>query len=181
MSRGRGEGSVYYHEKLNLWCASITIYVASKRKRRTAYAHSQKEAINKLDALRQRPDAPRATENVAAYLDRWLALIEREREIKPRSLAKHEQRCRLHIKPVLGQLKLAKLRSIDIQEFIAAAELAPRSVAGLRDTMHKAFKRAVALRLARSQPSHGYCRSAGTAQRRGAALGSPGGAIAQDR
>ena len=90
MSRGRGEGSVYYHEKLNLWCASITIYVASKRKRRTAYAHSQKEAINKLDALRQRPDAPRATENVAAYLDRWLALIEREREIKPRSLAKHE-------------------------------------------------------------------------------------------
>src|SRR5689334_19127808 len=114
--RGKGEGSIYFNDKLNLWCAAITVSATGRRQRRIAYGHGRREAADKLKALLERADTTPSSETVAAYLTRWLRII--QPSVKPRSHAKFEQVIRLHVIPAIGNLKLDKLSALQVQEFI---------------------------------------------------------------
>jgi integrase len=140
-----------------LWCATITSYINGRRKRRVAYAKTRREAADKLKTLlatAKEALASRPGETVADYLARWLAMV--KPEIKPRSHAKFESVIRLHLVPAIGEVKLAKLSSLQIQELIAAKAqqgLAPQSLLHLRNTLRNALNRAIRLGLLSRNPA----------------------------
>ncbi len=157
MRRGRHEGSIFQHKATGLWCASVTVRVNGRRKRRVAYAQSRHEAAAKLKELVDKAELgidARRDETVADYLARWLGLI--KPEIKPRSHAKFEGIIRLHVIPTIGAVKFGKLTSLHIQELINAKAqqgMAPQSVLHIRNTLRNAFNRALRLNLISRSPA----------------------------
>ncbi len=143
MRRSRGEGSVY-KRKDGLWVARYE--AAGKRK----YLYGKTKKIV-TDRLRERMSSgltslvPEAdTMLVGSYLDRWLPTV--RGTVKDRTLTRHEEVVRLHLKPTLGNVKLRKLNALDVQELYRAkleAGLSPRTVQIVHTTLHKALKQAV--------------------------------------
>ena len=85
---------------------------------------------------------------VGEYLDRWLptGLPTVRGTVKERTLVRHEEVVRLHLKPTLGNVKLPKLNALGVQELYRAkleAGLSPRTVQIVHTTLSKALKQAV--------------------------------------
>lgn len=55
---------------------------------------------------------------VGAYLDKWLVV--KRAKLQPRTHARYEELIRLHVKPVVGHVALAKLRPLHIEKAYAA-------------------------------------------------------------
>ncbi len=153
--RGRGEGSIYKRGD-GTWCASASAgYDGSgKRQRHTAYGKTKAEAQERLREL-QRDGLPQAKGmTVGTYLDRWL-----ETNVKPTLAAtthqRYEQLVRLHLKPHVGRLKLAKIKPLHIEHLYQAQKKAGssdrnREMSGV--VLQKAMKQAVRLGLVISNP-----------------------------
>src|SRR5215211_7624401 len=109
--RGNGEGSIT-RRKNGGWMAQYTLYTAEGRKRKTVYGKTRAEVAAKLaTALSNREggltfDAGSLT--VREYLDRWLADSVKD-TVRQRTWERYEQIVRVHIKPVLGRIKLKSL------------------------------------------------------------------------
>jgi len=74
---------------------------------------------------------------VGEYLDRWLptGLPTVRGTVKERTLVRHEEVVRLHLKPTLGNVKLPKLNALGVQELYRAkleAGLSPRTGSSTR-------------------------------------------------
>lgn len=85
---------------------------------------------------------------VGEYLDRWLDNV--RDTVKERSWIRHEVDVRVHIKPELGGVKLAKLSALKVQSLYRVkldSGLSPRSVQLIHATLHKALKQAVRWRV----------------------------------
>jgi integrase len=147
--RGNGEGTIH-RRKNGGWCAQYTVYTAKGRKRRTLYGRTRVEVAAKLaKALSEREaginlDAGNLTLEV--YLDRWLMDSVRD-TVRQRTWERYEQIARLHIKPVLGRLRLKALTPTHVRSLYREkldTGLAPRTVQYIHTTLHKALKDAVA-------------------------------------
>jgi integrase len=80
------------------------------------------------------------------YLGRWLTDSVRD-TVRPTTFERYEQMVRLHIRPVLGQLKLKNLTSTHVRGLYRQkldAGLAPRIVQYIHVTLHKALEQAIA-------------------------------------
>lgn len=117
--RGAGEGTVYQRSD-GRWTAQVTIgYNADGRqKRATFYGRTRKEVVAKIrTALHQQQTGtfvePHKT-TLGQWLDNWMVSYQ-----KPKvSISTYELRLtliRVHIKPVLGNKKLTKLKPSDLQ------------------------------------------------------------------
>lgn len=87
--RKKGEGSVFYHEKLGLWTAIVNLGVDEngRRKRRQVYGHKESQVVEKLKAIEYEVasggSADRPTrKTLALFLTEWL-----EEEIAPKKRA----------------------------------------------------------------------------------------------
>ena len=81
---------------------------------------------------------------VGEYLDRWLDAV--RDTVRQRTWQRHEQVVRLHLKPVLGNVRLDRLSALQIQSLYQAklnSGLSPRTVQIVHVTLHKALKQAV--------------------------------------
>ena len=101
--RGATEGSVFRRRDLGLWAAVLSLgYRDGRRLRRTFYASTQAEVIEKLtkarDALRQNLPVAAPRETLGDFLTRWLEDSAKPR-IKPRSYERFAELIRLHINP----------------------------------------------------------------------------------
>jgi integrase len=120
--RGRGEGSVFERDD-GQWVGSISLgYTpAGKRKRRTVYGATKQEVLDKLDRLRgdartgKLPDAAGLT--IGQLLDRWLQSNKPKMAVA--TYEKREDTVRLHLRPRLGEVKLAKLTALHIESLYA--------------------------------------------------------------
>jgi|SRR5579875_1276559 len=146
--RGKGEGSVFYHEARQRWVAQATYWQDGQRKRLWKTARTRAEAVQILrQALAQLDRGvppPPERETVARFLERWLEDVVRP-TVRPKTYASYRQLVRLYLLPGLGSLRLAQLTPADVQRFLnaqLARGLAPRTVAYLHAILRRALGQA---------------------------------------
>src|SRR5262249_50749329 len=121
--RGRGEGGI--HERADgLWEAKLSLGYSpdGKRLRKTVYGKTKKEVMDKLRQLQNNAgrgiDVDAGSLTVAAWLTRWLELV--RPTVEPNTYTPYERHVRLHITPIFGGIRLAKLRRGDVVNFYPA-------------------------------------------------------------
>jgi integrase len=148
--RGNGEGSIT-RRKDGLYMARYTVEMPDgMRKRKTIYGKEREEVAEKLiEALSNRNrglvfDADNL--KLGEYLGRWLTDSVRD-TVRPTTFERYEQVVRLHIRPVLGKVKLKNLTSAHVRGLYRQkldSGLSSRTVQYVHVTLHKALKQAIA-------------------------------------
>ncbi len=144
--RANNEGSIYQRTSDGRWVASIIVdYSNGRAKRRVFYGTTQAEALDKLKAARTKLQSghpiPPERYTVGKLLDEWLAQVVKAKN-RPSTYRRHADIVRVHIKPSLGHVRLAKLRPGQVQALLndkLASGLSPRSVAYIRVVLRAAL------------------------------------------
>lgn len=114
--RMNGEGSIYFHDSRQLWCAQYTY----KGKRKTVYGKTQKIVKDKLKAklelVESNIDIEAQEQTLGEWLDYWLETYSKH-SVKPATYVAYETAIRRHVKPGIGNIRLNKLNASVIQEF----------------------------------------------------------------
>lgn len=134
-----------------------------KQRQKSVSGKTQKEVLRKMQEIRVQANngtyrAP-SKETLAGWLDIWASTY--LAGVKPRTVEIYESDIRLHIKPVLGSIKLEALDTHTIQRFYnqlmvganGAPGLSPKSVKNIHGVLHHALNQAVANGLLRSNPA----------------------------
>jgi integrase len=122
--RGAGEGTVY-RRKDGKWVAELDLgWIDGKRRRRQAYARTQREALAKLTELRRAADRGQnlaaAPQTVAEWLAHWLTEVKARDGTRPSTLRRYREVVDGHLVPVLGKVRLDKLAPLDVERLLAA-------------------------------------------------------------
>jgi integrase len=130
--------------------ARYTIQTPTGPKRKTIYGKEREEVAEKLiEALSNRNKGllfEADNLKLGEYLGQWLTDSVRD-TVRPTTFERYEQVVRLHIRPVLGKVKLKNLTSAHVRGLYRQkldAGLSPRTVQYVHVTLHKALKQAVA-------------------------------------
>jgi integrase len=149
--RGKGEGSIY-KRKDGLWVGQYHVDTGLQKKTKYIYGKTRKAVAAKLaKAIADRDTGlffDSESLRVGQYLDKWLGTV--RDTVKDRTLQRHEEVVRLHLKPSFGKVRLDKLTAVQVQSLYLAkldAGLSPRTVQIIHTTLHKALKQAVTWRL----------------------------------
>jgi integrase len=124
--RGRGEGGVYQRGD-GLWVGTVSLGYNGdgRRKRRVVYGQSKQEVQDKLRGLQTSAAAGTLTDagrlTVGEYLTRWLENTARNK-VRPTTYCRYEQLVRLHVKELLGGVRLAQLGAAHVEAFYAELE-----------------------------------------------------------
>jgi integrase len=160
--RAKGEGSIF-KRKDGLWQGAVTIgYDANgKQKRKTIYGKTRNKVRTKIDELKQRvamgsisTDDP----TLEAFLERWL--IEKARQVKPRTVESYRYTVERYILPKLGRERLSKITPFRIQTALGeiADEVSPHTSNYCRSTLQTAFEQAVKWQVLSINPAKGVTR-----------------------
>lgn len=149
------------------WEARITTGydpVTGKQKQRSITGHTQSEVREKATALQCQLDMGNYIEpskiTLSAWLDCWLRDYVGNLKDSTAYLYQHE--VALHITPYIGNIKLCKLNTEDIQHLYNTLQnpqdegvhpLSPKSIVNVHTTLRKALKQAVALKYIASNPA----------------------------
>jgi integrase len=138
-----------YKRKDGRYEGRYTAQVPGGSKRRSVFGRTYSEAQKKLaEAM---GDAARGIvfddENmtVGAFLDRWLRDAVRD-TVRQSTFDRDGYLVRVHIKPVIGRLKLSKLSALDVQTLYRDrldSGLSPSTVNKIHTVLHKALGQAV--------------------------------------
>jgi integrase len=145
--RGNGEGSLY-RRKDGLWVGQYKVKTQHGVKTRYIYSKTRKDAAVKLSKAIAERDSGLVYDcgsmTVGEYLDQWLESI--KGTIRERTWIRAEVDVRLHLKPVIGSIRLDKLDAFRVQSLYRAkldSGLSPRTVQITHSTLHKALRQAV--------------------------------------
>lgn len=86
--------------------------------------------------------------SLAEYLDRWLDTI--RGTLAPNTVRRHEELTRIHIRPAIGKVKLAKLDPLQVQSLYRSnldEGLSAATVVKIHSTLSKSLKQAVRWKL----------------------------------
>jgi integrase len=143
--RGKGEGAIYQRAD-GRWVASLTVSTpGTKRKRRTLYGRTRKEAQIKLRrAMRERDQGVQTsgTLTVEKWMTYWLDVICIERELKVNTLKSHRSKVEQYIVPAIGQHRLDRLEPEHVRAMYADMRKKGLAPATLRQT-HAILRRAL--------------------------------------
>ncbi|MEX5709277.1 site-specific integrase [Parafrankia sp. FMc6] len=152
--RSHGEGGLYQRESDGLWVGVIDLgWIDGKRRRRAVYGRTEKEAREKMRDLRKAADngqdlAAKA-QTVAEWMTYWLDEIKKHDQTRPSTLTRYRYAVDGHIVPVLGKIRLDKLRPADVRRLHAARrdQMEPASLAKIHAVLRAALGDAVRLEL----------------------------------
>lgn len=149
--REKGEGSIFFMEAKNLWCASINLGTDGngKRKRKVIYAKTKEGLIQKKKDL----EASIATgtlvtdtkTTVRQYLTSWLEDVYKA-TVRPSTYVRNKGLVINHIIPALGNVALSKLAPLQLQKLYGAKlneGQSPRSIRNMHFVLHKALDQAL--------------------------------------
>src|ERR671910_460920 len=146
--RGNGEGGIS-RRKDGLYMARYTVQTATGAKRKALYGKTRREVDEKLTKAKADRDSGLLFDadnlKLGEYLGRWLADSMRD-TVRSTTFERYEQVVRIHIRPVLGKLKLKNLSPAHVRGLYREkldAGLSPRTVQYVHVTLHKALKQAV--------------------------------------
>lgn len=119
--RGNGEGSIY-QRKDGLWAGSVIIGYSpttGRPKRKYFYSKTRKEVADKvnkaINELQQGNIIEPNKKTVGEWLDEWMELY--QTKISPNFYARRKDLIEKHIKPILGNILITKLKPSDVQRF----------------------------------------------------------------
>ncbi len=143
--RGNSEGTVVERSD-GRWMGQISL---ENGKRKTIYAKTQREALQKLAALRRDRDKGLPVMNdrqtVEQYLKAWLDTMKPPR-IRESTWIRAESHLRIHAIPAIGKVRLSKLNRMHLQQLYAkclADGLSPTTVNHLHGVLHQALDHAM--------------------------------------
>jgi len=159
-SRGTNEGTVYYCEANGYWMAQLTLAydpLTGKRKRLSRYANTRREALEKLNELREKYacnihyDAGKIT--VKQWLDKWKETYKAPK-LRENTLASYERVLNI-CTDAIGYMKLEKVQPSDLQNIIYSniGTDKYRTCQYFRTVIKQAFARAVKERLIIESPA----------------------------
>lgn len=145
MSRAaKGEGRPYQRGQDKRWVVAVRDQAG---RRRYLYASSPDGVVEKRDdylgRIRMGLNPPTGKHSVGRVLDEWLA--DRRGKVRPATYVSYEGQIRLHLAP-LRRIQLVRLQPADVRRLVAnlaAAGLAPRSVAYALTILRMALRQAV--------------------------------------
>ena len=170
--RGRGEGAIHFKEDRQLWCAIATTGhdEHGKRKRKYLYGKTKKEVRDKLTKLQKEVATGGVFEPkdmpLGDYLLHWLEGTAKA-TIRETTYVSYEGVIRVHIKPRIGSISIAKLRPSMIQAFYTKMEEDGVSARGREKAhaiLHRALKIAVKWGYLQSNPCEAVDRPKSTAK-----------------
>jgi integrase len=136
--------------KDGLHMARYTVQTPTGPKRMMLYGKTRREVDEKRTKAKADSDGGLVFDadclKLGEYLGRWLADSVRD-TVRPTTFERYEQLVCLHIRPVLGKVKLKNLTSAHVRGLYREkldAGLSPRSVQYVHVTLHKALKQAIA-------------------------------------
>lgn len=128
--------------------------------RKSFYANKQGDVIKAMRAAKKASDDGTYFEPTRLTVSKWLSLWLNEYvspSVKPLTLAAYRSQCKIHVNPALGKLKLATLKSTQIQklynDMTRLKELSPKTIKNTHGVLHKALQKAVELRYISFNPS----------------------------
>jgi len=139
--RGNGEGSIYQRASDGRW---VGAYTATDGRRRFIYANSRSEVRDRLvvaqrEAQQGISPAP-ARLTVDTFFDQWLDAV--KPSLRPRTFSSYSDLLRLHVRPLIGKVALAKLTPREVQSLVndrLAAGLSPRTVQYVHAVLRRAL------------------------------------------
>jgi integrase len=144
--RPRGEGSLYWHEKRQCWVGQFNL---PDGKTKTKYGKTQKEVKDWLLKMRgdHRDGFMVKDEKVtlSQFLSAYMSDVARH-SLRPKTVESYEGIIRLHINPVLGDLKLSAIRPDQLQRLYAdklESGLSARTVQYIHLILHKTLGQAL--------------------------------------
>lgn len=152
--RRRGEGSVYRSE--GRWIARYPLgTVDGKRLTKRVKCATERDALVELERLRRTygSGGNPATGTLGSYLDAWYAGWT---EVRDSTRATYETHIRVHIKPLLGGIPLAKVQPGDVRRLIDELRRkgkAPAYIVRVVTTLRIALNAAVAERIITDNPA----------------------------
>lgn len=134
--RAQGEGGVYQRASDGLWVGSLNLgTINGKRRRKTVYGKTQREAIAALAEVRKAAergqDLTQRTPTVAQWFDEWIKIKESD-GTRASTIRSYRWLAESHIKPALGQHRLDKLTPGHIRSLLTTkseSDLSAASVA----------------------------------------------------
>jgi len=159
--RGHREGSIFRRAD-GRWAAAVDLgYAGDKRNRMTVYGRTRREIQEKLDVLRlqQARGIPLSgrRETVETLLDRWYATLKPRPQgrYSPTTLKGYADAIRLHLKPRLGEMRIADLNADHVQALqngMLDGGLAGQTVLNVRNILRGAMRHAMRQRLLTYNP-----------------------------
>lgn len=144
--RAHGEGGLYQRASDGRWVGVVDLgWIDGKRRRRTVYGRTQKEARDKMNELRKAADKGQdlaaKPQTVAQWLAYWLDEIKGHDGTRPSTLARYRYAINGHIVPVLGKVRLDKLTPADVRRLHAARRdsMKPASLAKVHAVLRAAL------------------------------------------
>ncbi len=120
--RGHGEGTIYQRAD-GRWCSQVTIGTnpkTGKPKRKTFYGRTRREVAEKLAKVQRELTTGLYIEpseiSLGTWLDKWLTEYKKP-QLKQSTFEDYEMLIRVHIRPALGNIPLAKLQPHMLQAF----------------------------------------------------------------
>lgn len=149
--RGNGDGGVYRRASDSRWVAVLDLGqdATGKRRRKTLYGATRKEAVDKLtEAQRRLAEGAPVTDargTVAAYLEHWIKTGLAAAEVKQTTRENYTTIARTHLAPTIGRLRLDKLAPSDVDALIVAkrAQLSDSTVRLIYTVLRRALDAAV--------------------------------------
>lgn len=133
--RAKNEGSVYWLESAQRWCAQLTL---PNGKKKTKWAKTQGEVkkwlLEQRRAVQDNNYLTDESYTVSKFLDRYFKDVA-EHTLAPRTVLSY-MNLRKHIEPTLGNLKLSELRADHLQK-LYSDKLNAGSSHGTVQTIHE--------------------------------------------
>lgn len=147
--RCNGEGSIYKRND-GRWAATVSL---GDGRRKSYYGRTRQDVSQKLAKARYEvqqglPVVPEK-ETVGAYLHRWIEEIAKP-TIRTATYEGYERMIRLHVRPAIGKIRLARLSPDHLSRMYAgllSKGLSPKSVRLIHAMLHRALRQALRLRL----------------------------------
>ncbi len=151
--RAQNEGSIY-KRKDGSWCAQVTV----SGRRLTKYSKSQRECREWMKLTLAQIDSgitfSGANVSLAEYLEQWLQTV--SPSVRPNTVFHYGQVVRMHIVPILGEIRLKDLRPDHIQGLYnrkSADGMSPRMVRLMHAILHRALNQALHMDLIPRNPT----------------------------
>jgi integrase len=145
--RGHGEGTAFQRSD-GRWQGAVTIGFTpeGKQRRKTVYAASQAEVLQKIETIKREMATGLFTDvklTVSEYMQRWLS--EKEKHVKLRTITDYRYDTEKFIDPLIGKVKIEKLMPLQIQNFLNEVEglMSADRANRVRRTLYAALKQAV--------------------------------------
>ena len=113
--RSRGEGTIFYSEKVSRWIGQLTLPDGKKKsKKGKTQSEVKKWLLAQRKAIQEGNYLKDESYTVEAFLNRYIADVATN-TLSPRTLLSYKYLIRNHIVPEIGSIKLYQLRPEHLQ------------------------------------------------------------------